>query len=109
MQIKPRVLVQVALFLAACALLYYGSVMLFLVPGSPHEAYFQRNRVIFGVLPVLLSLGLLVAVGRVSKGLANERRSVRGGIVNLFAYAIVAVVVVHLGIMVLAGFLQRSN
>jgi hypothetical protein len=48
-KISAGVLARGALFIVACALLYYGSVMLLLVPGTPHEGYFERNRIVYGV------------------------------------------------------------
>jgi hypothetical protein len=38
--------------LVGSAALYYGFVMTFLVPGNLGESFFQRNRVLLGMLPL---------------------------------------------------------
>ena len=43
---------------AGCFLFYYGSVMLFFVPGYPGERYLSVGRIGFGVLPFLGGIGL---------------------------------------------------
>lgn len=95
------------LFIVACALLYYGGVMLLLVPGAPHEGYFERNRVFYGVVPFLVSVFLLVVVGLLSAGSSDRSGSAGGSVVSTFSYAITAVVLFHIGIMVLAGLLRK--
>jgi hypothetical protein len=47
----------------ACFCLYYGTGMLLLVPGDPAEHYLVWGRVVYGVVPVVLSLGLLILTG----------------------------------------------
>jgi hypothetical protein len=44
---------------SACFCLYYGGVMLLLVPGYAGEFYLSWGRLTYGVLPILLSIGLL--------------------------------------------------
>jgi hypothetical protein len=62
------------IFVAACILLYMGTTMLFLVPGSPGESYLQSllgGRFFFGVVPAVASVILLFVVGwlwNLSKG-----------------------------------------
>ena|ERR1700678_2314074 len=56
----------IPLFVAGCILFYYGSGMLFLVPGDPGENYFKSllsGRFLYGVVPFLASIGVFVAVG----------------------------------------------
>lgn len=48
------------LFAAASLLLYYGCVMLFIAPGTPGGQYFSSGRVLYGVIPTVLALGLLL-------------------------------------------------
>jgi hypothetical protein len=42
---------------------YYGGVMTFLVPGDIGESFFQKDRLLFGILPFLLGIGILVLAG----------------------------------------------
>jgi hypothetical protein len=44
----------------ACFLLYYGATMLLMVPGYPGEGYFAKGRVIYGLLPMVTSLVLIL-------------------------------------------------
>jgi hypothetical protein len=61
-------------FLGGAGCLYYGSVMLLFVPGYPGESYWQRERIIYGMLPVGLSAVFFLA------GLAlKSRRSTSRG------------------------------
>ncbi|MCE5306678.1 MAG: hypothetical protein LLG20_03460 [Acidobacteriales bacterium] len=46
----------VVAFLAGTVALSYGFAMSFLVPGTPGEGFFVRERVIFGVFPLLAAL-----------------------------------------------------
>jgi hypothetical protein len=43
--------------------LWYGFAMSFLIPGVPGEPYFQRDRVLFGNVPLLVSLIALSVAG----------------------------------------------
>lgn len=45
----------------ACFFLYYGTVMLFFVPGKPGEYYWAPQRFIYGLLPVFVSAILFIA------------------------------------------------
>jgi hypothetical protein len=59
-------LVSIPLFASGCFLFYYGTGMLFLVPGDPGENYFKslfNGRFLYGVVPFLTSMGAFVAVG----------------------------------------------
>jgi hypothetical protein len=51
---------------AGCRLLYSGTGMPFLAPGSPYESFWKsmlEGRFVYGVLPTLASPILLAAVG----------------------------------------------
>jgi ABC-type transport system involved in cytochrome bd biosynthesis fused ATPase/permease subunit len=59
----PRKVVCVALFVAACCLLYFGWGMLLVVPGYPGERYLASARILYGVISVLASAALLTTTG----------------------------------------------
>ena len=44
----------------ACFLLYFGTGMLLVVPGYPGEGYFAKGRIVYGFVPVALSVALLL-------------------------------------------------
>jgi len=44
--------------LIAIALLYYGGVMLFLVPGDVGEKFLSPSRVAYGLIPFMAGLAL---------------------------------------------------
>jgi hypothetical protein len=59
-------LVSIPIFVAGCFLFYYGSGMLFLVPGDWRENYLKSlitTRFLYGTVPFLASIGTFVAVG----------------------------------------------
>jgi hypothetical protein len=63
---KNRILMKGMGFIAgglACFFLYYGTAMLFMVPGSPAAAYFGKPRIVYGFVPTALSIALLVLAG----------------------------------------------
>jgi|SRR6266446_187183 len=49
--------------LLGCFGLYYGTGMMLVVPGFPGEHYLSWGRVVYGVAPTVLSLGLLTLAG----------------------------------------------
>ncbi len=53
--------VRIVLFLGGAFCLYYGCVMLFFVPGYPGESYWARERVLYGLAPLVLSVILFLA------------------------------------------------
>jgi hypothetical protein len=95
----------VPLFVGPCALLYYGSGMLLLVPGDVGESYLRSlfaGRLLYGVLPTLASAVLLVIVGWLwdrSKGSADPVIAIG----RTFAWAGGAVAVFWIGLMIVAG------
>jgi hypothetical protein len=46
-----------------CFCLYYGTGMMLVVPGYPGEHYLSWGRVVYGIAPTVLSLGLLTLAG----------------------------------------------
>lgn len=44
----------------ASVLLYFGLGMLFLVPGVPREPYWQKPRVYYGLVPLLVGIAIVV-------------------------------------------------
>lgn len=95
----------IPLFIGACALLYYGGVMLLLVPGNPGESYLKslyQGRFLYGVLPTLSGGVLLATVGWLwnrSNGSADFKMSV----IRTLSYAVAAVFLFWLGLMVVAN------
>ena len=95
----------VSLFVGACALLYYGSAMLLLVPGDVGESYLKSLfswRFLYGVVPTLASAVLLVVVGWLwdrSKGSADPVIAIG----KTFACAGGAVALFWIGLMIVAG------
>lgn len=49
------------LFVVSCCLLYFGSTMLLFVPGVPGGPYWVEERLLYGLIPATLGVGLLVA------------------------------------------------
>jgi hypothetical protein len=84
-------------------LLYYGGVMLLLVPRAIGESYFATGRVLYGVLPVLLSAALLIVTGWLwtSSGSSTELRK---SIANSFCWAVGAVVTFWITLIIIARF-----
>ena len=50
-------------FIAGTLGLWYGFAMSLLVPGTPGESYFQRDRILLGNLPFVGSVLALAAAG----------------------------------------------
>ncbi len=94
------------LFATACLSLYFGAGWLFVVPRFPGESYFTLQRMVYGFGSMLLSLGLLVSVGwawnRAGTGL-----TLRKAIGHSFRWAIAAVALFWLVLMVIGGIRQQ--
>jgi uncharacterized BrkB/YihY/UPF0761 family membrane protein len=72
-------------YLAGTMALYFGSAMTFLVPGTPREGFFVKERVIFGVLPLLAALVALCLAGWLFfRSVPNPRRNLS----DVIAYCI---------------------
>ena len=97
----------VVLFIAACALLYFGSGMLLFVPGYPGENYFALKRVIYGVLPALGSVGLLTLVSWLWVRPARFR-DLKKSVLMTYSLALVAVALFWLGLMIIGSRGQVS-
>ncbi len=61
-------------FVAGTVGLWFGFGMSFLVPGIPGEPYFQRQRVLYGNLPLLASALALCAAGWLFFRSESERK-----------------------------------
>jgi len=95
----------ISLFVIACALLYYGTAEMFLVPRHLRESYFTAERALYGFLPTLLSLALLASVGSLwarSNGSANFRRPILVAV----RLAIGAVLALWVGLIIIADLRQ---
>lgn len=106
MRIGRGLVVRGVLFIAGCALLYYSTIILLFVPSTPQEGYFARNRMLFGVLPFLLSAALFTIVGFQSARSTSSGSAARS-IANTFAYAVTAVVLFDIGGLIVAGLIQK--
>lgn len=79
--------------------------MLLVVPGYPGESYFAAKRMLYGILPTLLSVALLFTVGWLwtrsgsSVGLGKS-------IVNSFSRAVGSLVLFWIGLMIIGGIRQ---
>jgi len=47
-----------------CFCLYYGTGMMLVIPGYPGERYLSWGRILYGVVPTMLSVGFIVLAGR---------------------------------------------
>jgi hypothetical protein len=94
----------IALALPATVLAYFGIVMLLMVPGDPyhHEAYLEKGRVLYGVLPVFASVGLLAGSGFLWSR-ATDRRLGRS-IALAFAFSAALVFAFFIILVVIANF-----
>lgn len=101
----PLKIISGLLFIGACVALYYGTGMLLVVPGFPGESYFALKRMLYGVLPTLLSAALLLASGwlwtRSGSGI-----NLRKAVANSFSLAVGAVVLFWIGLLVIASIRQ---
>lgn len=95
----------ILLFAAACVMLYFGTGMLFVVPGYPGEGYFVTKRILYGLLPTISSAGLLVAVGWLWGRSSKPEEYVRY-VKRSFLYAIAAISLFWLGLIIIADFRQ---
>lgn len=95
----------VLLFGAACFLLYYGGTMLLFVPGYPGEGFFVAGRLLYGVLPFVAGLALLVGVGWL-----RTRRNASSGlwrsVGRTYSWAAGFVVLFWIALMIIAGVRQ---
>lgn len=97
----------ILLFLVACISLYYGSGMLLLDPRFRGESYFVRERIVYGVLPTLSSVALLVAT---SWMWVRSGGSVTFGkaVCISFALAATAIILFWVGLTILANVRQSQ-
>jgi hypothetical protein len=101
----------IPLFACAGALLYFGTGMLFFVPGNPGyesslRGYLESlfaGRFFYGTLPALLGAISLIIVGWLwdrPKGSINRRNSIK----KAFAWAGGAVLLFWISLIIVAGF-----
>jgi hypothetical protein len=97
------------LFLGACFLLSGGAAELFMIPGDAGESYLKSLltwRFLAGVLPTLSGVGLLTLVGWIwdrSNGSLNLRKAIE----SAFAFAVAAIVLFVIGLMIVLQIRQR--
>jgi hypothetical protein len=93
------------LFVGACFLFYFGSGMLFLVPGDIGESYVKSlfaGRFLYGVVPFLASFALIGLVGWLwdrSNGSLNPWRSIQ----KTYSLAAGSVLLFWIVLLVIAG------
>ena len=93
------------LFAGACVALYYGSGMLLVVPGYPGESHFAAKRMLYGILPTLLSAGLLASAGWFWAR-SGSAVTLTKAIANSFSWAIAAVALFWIALMIIGGIRQ---
>jgi hypothetical protein len=84
-----------------CFCLYYGTGMMLVIPGYPGEHYLSWGRILYGVVPTILSAGFLALAGWFwsrSGGSASLGTYVK----RAFQGALGAVVLFWLGLIVIA-------
>jgi MFS family permease len=92
------------LFAGACFLFYYGTAMLFLVPGYPGENYLKslvEGRFLYGVVPFLSSIGIIAFAGWLWDR-SHESHNLRRSIGRAFSFAIGAIILFWIGLIILA-------
>jgi uncharacterized membrane protein YidH (DUF202 family) len=86
-------------FLAGTFALSYGFAETFLVPGTPGETFFQRDRVLFGLLPLAIAISILCLAGWFfARASSNPKRRlsdtitccIGGAVITVFACFILA-------------------
>jgi uncharacterized BrkB/YihY/UPF0761 family membrane protein len=76
-------------FLAGMVALYVGFLMTFLVPGTPGEGFFVKERIILGMLPLLAALVAVCLSGFLFfRSVPNPRRHLSDVIVYCICGAI---------------------
>jgi hypothetical protein len=94
-----------ALFVGACVALYFGAGWLFIMPRFPGESYFTLERILYGIGSTLLGATLLVAVGWIWTRSGSSLR-LQKAIVNAFRWAMAAVALFWIALMVIGGIRQ---
>src|ERR1035441_3387398 len=79
----------VVAFLIGTGVLYFGFTMTFLVPGMLGEPFFQKDRVLLGMLPLLAALLLLCSAGwLLFRSVSTPKRNLSDMIAYCFGAAI---------------------
>src|SRR6516164_9091214 len=100
-----KLLSRIILFLLGCLLLSYGSAMLFFVPGSTLGHYFDANRILYGIAPVILSVLLFATIGVLSARWSGSQK-IALSIANTVSYGISVVVLFYLAMSIVSIFRQ---
>ena len=85
-------------------LLYFGITMLLFVPGYPGESYLKSlfaGRFLYGVLPGTLGVALLVTVGWLWDR-SNDSRNLGKAIGRSFSFALAAILLFGIGLIIVA-------
>jgi hypothetical protein len=80
-------------FLFGTVALWYGFAMSFLVPGTPGAAYFQKDRVLLGNLPLAASPAVLCAASWMATR-ALQKPSIRLRTATLYSVASAAALLI---------------
>jgi uncharacterized membrane protein len=89
------------MFLAGTFALSYGFAETFLVPGTPGETFFQKDRVLFGLLPLATAILILCLAGWLfTRASTNPKRRlsdtitycIGGAVITIWALIIIAAV-----------------
>jgi uncharacterized BrkB/YihY/UPF0761 family membrane protein len=92
-------------FLAGMVALYFGFLMTFLVPGTPGEGFFVKERVILGILPLLAALVALCLSGWLFfRSVPNPRRHLS----DVIAYCIGGAIGAIFLFCIVGGIYQRA-
>jgi hypothetical protein len=84
---------------------YYGAVMAFFVPGYRGESYFQKDRVLLGILPFLLGIGILSLAGWLFSKLAPNPTP--EGAAKAIGYCFAAVFAILLLLAMVGSYLYQ--
>ena len=79
-------------FIAGTVALYFGFAMTFLTPGTPREGFLVKERVIFGILPLLAALVAICLSGWLFfRSVPNPKRHLSDVVAYCFGAAIGAI------------------
>jgi hypothetical protein len=96
----------VVLFLMGCFSLYYGGTMLLLVPGSPGEVFLNRDRILYGGIPLVVGVGAVMIAGQLW-GRANSSGLRRRFGASAAVVVGTLVVVVGYGVLILLAIRRQ--
>ena len=79
--------------------------MLLVMPGYPGESYFAVERILYGILPSLLSAALLATVGWLWVR-SGSSVTLKKAIGRSFSFAVAAVLLFWIGLIIMADLRQ---